>query len=121
WARSDIEGVEYAFNGVPSSPRTGPRSFELKNEGKEPHELVLFRFNDGVSDTVQQLLSLPQDQIQAKVRSFGTTFAEPGKSSFVVADLSAGRYAMLCFIPVGGAQEGPPHATRGMLAEFQVS
>ncbi|MFN2504226.1 MAG: hypothetical protein ABR540_08345, partial [Acidimicrobiales bacterium] len=29
WARSDVEAVEYAFTGTPSSPRAGPRSFEL--------------------------------------------------------------------------------------------
>ena len=31
-----------------------------------------------------------------------------------------GEYAMVCFIPVGGAEDGPPHFTQGMVQEFIV-
>ncbi len=121
WAGDRVDAVEYEFRDVASSVRPGVRSFELTNKGKEPHELQLIRINDGVNESLQQLLDLPREQFIARVRPMGSTFAEPGKKNWVVADLTRGRYAMICFIPVGGAGEGPPHFTRGMLNEFQVA
>jgi hypothetical protein len=121
WGREDITAVEYAYRGVTSSVRGGPRSFELKNEGKEPHELVVFRIKDGIGDSLQRLLELPRDQFGALVTNMGSASAQPGKESFVVADLTPGRYALVCFIPIGGGSEGPPHFTEGMQAEFRVA
>lgn len=31
-----------------------------------------------------------------------------------------GSYIAVCFIPIGGGEEGPPHFTGGMVAEFDV-
>ncbi len=120
WTRSDITGTEYAFAGVPAAVRAGPASFEFRNAGKEAHELVLFRFNDEVTERFLELLRLPGPQALAKVRRLGFAFAGPGSADYAVADLNPGRYAMVCFIPVGDKKVGPPHATRGMVAEFRV-
>jgi hypothetical protein len=121
WAGDRVDADEYVFRDVATSVNAGVRSFELTNKGKEPHELQLVRINDGVNESLRQLLDLPREQFIARVRPMGSTFAEPGKKNWVVADLAPGRYAMICFIPVGGAGEGPPHYTRGMLNEFQVT
>ncbi len=50
----------------------------------------------------------------------GGTFAPPGEGEYAVVDLKKGRYGVACFVPVGGGDEGPPHASRGMHAEFEV-
>ena len=47
-------------------------------------------------------------------------FAPPGEGGSTLAELSAGDYAMICFIPVGGGEDGPPHFTQGMIHEFTV-
>jgi hypothetical protein len=36
-------------------------------------------------------------------------------------DLEPGRYAAVCFIPIGGGEDGPPHFTGGMVAELEVA
>ena len=51
----------------------------------------------------------------------GDAHAEPGKTDYAVVRLEPGRYAVSCFIPVGGGESGPPHASRGMFAEFTVT
>lgn len=43
--------------------------------------------------------------------------ATSGEETVLNADLSAGRYAMLCFI---SAPDGEPHALKGMHTEFTV-
>ena len=73
----------------------------------------------------QELLALPEEEAMAKVDMVAAVFAPPGDESYSVADLEAGDYAMVCFIPTGASEEnpegtGPPHFIQGMLAEFTV-
>jgi len=120
WATVDVSGEDYRFVGIPESIEAGPVSFEFTNKGEEPHELVLFRVNDGVEESVEDIVGLPEEEGKAKVTPVGGTFAPPGESEYAVADLKKGRYGVACFVPVGGGDEGPPHASRGMHAEFEV-
>jgi hypothetical protein len=121
WARQDVTAVDYGYRGVSPSVAGGPTSFELKDEGAEAHELVLVKINDNVKDSLDQLLSRPRDELGVRVTNVGSASAKPGEQSFVVADLSRGRYAMVCFLPVDGVSDGPPHFSRGMQAEFRVA
>ena len=50
WAKVDVSGKDYSFSGVPKKVKAGPVSFEFTNDGKEPHEFVLFKVNDGVRE-----------------------------------------------------------------------
>lgn len=120
WAKVDVSGKDYSFSGVPKKIKAGPVSFEFTNDGKEPHELLLFRVNDGVTESVEQIVALPEEEGRAKVTEIGGTFSEPGKGDHSVFNLEPGRYGFACFVPVGGGEEGPPHVTRGMHAEFEV-
>lgn len=120
WAKVDVSGEEYRFVGIPETIEPGPVSFEFTNKGKEPHELVLFRVNDGVEESVEDIMGLPEEEAKAKVTPVGGTFAPPGESEYALADLKKGRYGAACFVPVGGGEEGPPHVSRGMHAEFKV-
>jgi hypothetical protein len=51
-----------------------------------------------------------------------------GATSFLYTELKKpGRYAAVCFLPVGSTDQqaletadGPPHASEGMVAEFEV-
>lgn len=120
WAKVDVSGEDYRFVGVPDTFEAGPVSFEFTNKGKEPHELVLFRVNDGVEESVEDIVALPEDEGRSKVTPVGGTFAPPGEGEYALVDLKEGRYGVACFVPVGGGEEGPPHASRGMHAEFEV-
>jgi len=122
WEQVDVVGIDYAFEGVPTTLPAGTTSFEFTNntEMTEAHEAIIFRKKDGVTETTQELLALPEEEAMAKVDMVAAVFAPPGDESYSVADLEAGDYAMVCFIAVGGGEDGPPHFTQGMLQEFTV-
>lgn len=120
WTRVDVTATDYEFDGLEPAPDRGRSSLELRNEGKEPHEIVLFKVNEGVTDTIEELLDLPEDEVMKKVTRAGAAFAEPGQRDYGIVDLRPGRYGAVCFIPVGGGEEGPPHFTKGMFQEFTV-
>jgi hypothetical protein len=46
---------------------------------------------------------------------------QPDQTAVAMYDLEPGQYVAVCFIPVGGGEDGPPHFTSGMLAEFEAS
>jgi uncharacterized cupredoxin-like copper-binding protein len=129
-----VTAVEYAFQGAPATAAAGTQ-FGMKNGGKELHELVLVRKNDGVTESWDALLQLPEDQALSKVTMVGQVMAEPGKDAegTVTAD-KAGEYLMICFVPVGmtalpsGEPDpsaeppaGEPHFVKGMLHELTVN
>lgn len=126
----EVEGFDYGYNNVPATPTAGQAAFRFTNTGDELHELVLFRINDE-SLTVQQLLEMPEEEAMANVTFAGDAFAESGDSDVLFTDLEAGRYGVVCFIPVGtesvadlpddeSVANTPPHFTQGMVAEFTV-
>jgi len=116
----DVTGVDYAFEGVPESIPAGTVAFSFTNEGEEPHEMLIFRKVDGETASFEEIFSGPEEESEGKIEFAGVTFAEPGAESSALTDLEAGDYAMVCFVPVGGGEEGPPHVTEGMLQEFAV-
>jgi hypothetical protein len=133
WAQSEVSMADYSFQGLEDTYEAGPVSFDVTNEGKEMHEFILLRKNDGVTETFDQLLELPQDQAEQKTTAVGSAFAEPGGTDYAVAELEPGDYLAICFVPVGLTPEaaqaaetsgtepsGPPHFTEGMRAEFTV-
>lgn len=118
-----VTGVDYAFQGVPDTVEAGTVAFSFTNEGTEPHEMLVLRLPDDAEETLpylQRISELPEDEAQAEVMIAGATFAPPGASSATFIDLEAGDYVMACFIPVGGGEEGRPHFSEGMFAEFTV-
>jgi hypothetical protein len=121
----DVAAVDYEFEGVPDEVDAGVVVFDVANQGSESHEMQVFRVDDEVDDSVEDLLAEGSSAL-AKVTPVGGAFAEPGDHAATFFDLQPGRYGAACFIPVGatpGAEDpaGPPHFTEGMLAEFTVS
>lgn len=127
WQRVDVSAVNYAFEGIPETLEAGITTFEFSNEGTELHELIILRKNDDATETFDELLALPEEEARTKVSDVGAAFGAPGEEGlYTVADLSAGDYLAICFIPVGSVDEeteaeGPPHFTQGMKTEFTVS
>jgi hypothetical protein len=127
WNVVDVTATNYAFDGIDAEMPAGIASFELSNAGTELHELVLLRKADGTTESFDELLALPEELARTKVEPAGAAFAEPGEEGvYAIADLQAGEYLAICFIPVGALDEeseanGPPHFTQGMKTEFTVS
>jgi hypothetical protein len=128
-----LHGVRFATTATQPNPR----------EGKRTHEFVAIRIADDETRPVSELVGLPEEEIE---QVFGQTepatviLASPGATDepgAVVGDgtiSEPGRYAVVCFIPVGMDPElildptlegppegaGPPHDAQGMYAELQV-
>jgi hypothetical protein len=116
---TDVAGVDYGFDGVPSTIAAGPTAFSFSNESEsEQHEMLIFRKAAGETRSAEEILNDPATENPGEFVT--VTFAGPGEQTSALADLTAGDYFMVCFLPVGGAEDGPPHFTQGMLSEFSV-
>ncbi|MFZ6005599.1 MAG: hypothetical protein ACOYXM_16875 [Actinomycetota bacterium] len=120
-AQVEVTAVEYAFEDVPDTIPAGTVAFKMSNEGEEEHEVILFARAEGEARSFEEIVALPEEEAESAVRFVGAAFAAPGSDAIVIADLEPGDYAMACFVPVGGGEDGPPHVSEGMLAEFSVS
>jgi plastocyanin len=137
----EITAVDWAFEGVPESVEAGTK-LSLVNEGEEPHELVAIRIPDEETRPVSEIVALPEEELGAVfggeptpatvlLAATGTTDT-PGAVMGDGTLTEPGRYAIVCFLPVGsddsilesaGPPEGdaPPHVSQGMFAELVVS
>jgi hypothetical protein len=132
WDVTPVTAREYEFEGELDGLQAGINGLAFENSGSEFHEMVLFRINDDTTETMEELLALPEEEAQSKVTEAGAAFGAPGDSDTLFTDLDAGRYAIICFLPVGALPENmealesgeledaPPHFTQGMIREFTV-
>jgi hypothetical protein len=138
-----VTAHDYYFEGLPTSVPVGTQ-LGFTNQGAEFHELALARKNDGVTETWDELLALPEEEALAKVTVFAPLFAAAGAAAEGTVTLEQeGQYLALCFIPQGsagtielpdpnatpdpsapppaGLGSGPPHFLLGMRQEFTVT
>lgn len=122
WSQVNTAGLEYAFERFPESVPSGVVSFELVGKGDEAHVLELYRVNDDVTASGRQIFGggVPSKEDLAQVTDLGAAFAQPGDRGYVVRDLQPGRYVAACLISLG-TEPLTTHATKGMLAEFEVT
>jgi hypothetical protein len=123
----EVNAVDYAFEGDLDSLQAGEIAFDFNNNGSELQEMALIRINDDTTESLEELLQLPEEEAQSKTTFTGAAFATPGGNDVMYADLEAGRYAIICFIPTGSTSiedaetaDGPPHFVNGMAREFTV-
>jgi hypothetical protein len=118
----EATGVNYEYEGLPDSVPAGVVAVTFTNEGDEMHEIGIARINDEVTEPVEDLLALPEEEVISKLEIKGFTFAMPGESDTTFIRMDEGRYGAACFILQGTTHDtegsGPPHFTLGMFAEF---
>ncbi|HYP24689.1 MAG TPA: hypothetical protein VEV43_14050 [Actinomycetota bacterium] len=124
--RIDVTAVDYAFEGVPETIPAGTVTFGFSNEGDELHEMLTVRYKDP-DTTIEDLMKLSDKEAEQAIDFLGASFGPPGFSDTESRELTPGKYALVCFVPVGSTSEkaarkadGPPHVARGMSAEFTV-
>jgi hypothetical protein len=113
-----VTGSEYKFE---TSGKAAPGStlITFKNGGKETHHLQLLHLAQG--KTMADLGPVLQSGNLAAVPGTfegGVGQIEKGGSGKLEATLTAGTYAMLCFVP---AADGTPHFAKGMMGSFEVA
>lgn len=140
-----VEGVDYAFENLPESVPAGTLLEFTNTSDVEVHELAAIRIPDEETRPVEELIQLPEEEIDAilgDTMPAAVIIAAPGETGMaVVGDgtmTEPGRYAVVCFIPIGADPDefmaaiqtessgppevagGPPHVTAGMYAELVV-
>lgn len=122
----DVHASEYQFDGIPKTLEPGRTVFRLTNGGKELHELGVARIK---TKTPLKKLIASQKRAEKETEFGAGTFAVQDDVAFAYVDLKNGRYAAVCFVPVGSVDpeeevhghQGPSHASQGMAQEFKVS
>lgn len=135
WARQDVEGTEYAFQGVSTRAAPGAASFEFANTGTEMHELQIVKKRAGVTESFDRILELDEAQAETKVDMVaGVQPIRPGDRDYAVVNLERGEYLIVCFLSEGATPaafealesggelpDGPPHFTLGMKNTITVA
>jgi hypothetical protein len=122
----DVTAKDYEFEGIRDELPAGTASLRFTNEGADAHEIAVFRRNAGTTETIEELLALPDEQIEQKVMFVTAAVADPGETDYVLGELEPGDYVAVCFIAQGTTTldcegTGPPHAVLGMVEEFTVA
>jgi hypothetical protein len=124
-----VTASEYQFAGGDELASTGEYALTLTNSGEELHEAIVVRLSDEETRPIADIIASGDEPEMTEV---AFSFACPGTTAEPVAANieEAGRYVMICFVPVGATPEtppeqfetlGPPHAAQGMVKEFTVS
>ena len=141
-----VDGIDYGFENLPAEVPAGTMLTFRNTSDKEFHEMVVMRIPDEETRSVEELAALPpeeSDAIFAEVMPALVSVAAPGEEGTpVLGDgtiADPGRYAVICFIPVGADPavvaeamqtessgppdlgDGPPHVSAGMHGELLVT
>lgn len=135
WNQVKITLDEYAYTGMPAELEAGVTSLDFDNIGSEVHEATLFAVDESATRTVKELLDLgPESPVAAQfLELIGHLEIRPDGTpdDYGIQDFAPGRYAMICYLPVGSTPEriddpnfSPEgtdrHYSRGEIAEFTV-
>ena len=136
-----VHATDSGYQGVPATLPAGESRFSFTNDSKTAtHEMTLFRINDGVNDSFEQILA--EDEAQEKKQAeaqqggqnppaeqappppkmtyFGSSGAGPGETAKMdlIGNLSPGRYGLASFVP--NDDQGTADYKKGLKAEFTV-
>ncbi len=138
-----VRAVDYGFEDLPDRVAVGT-TLALENESMvEVHELVAIRLPDDETRSIDELVTLPPEELAAFFPMVETVvIAPPSGTGFVVEGTGTltepGRYAVICAIPTGANPDeylaaaavseggppavagGPPHLAMGMYGEVTV-
>jgi uncharacterized cupredoxin-like copper-binding protein len=98
---------EYAMTPVPAEVSAGTVTFELTNDGKLMHEMVVIKTDKGAAN-----LALPNGEADESDAVDEVADLPAGESATLELDLDAGTYALVCNLP--------GHYAAGMYADFTV-
>jgi hypothetical protein len=116
----DVTMILRDYNFTLSAPLVaGRRAIEVRNYGRQSHEIELVRLAPGKSVAdVLHWLEKPEEGTPPGLPLGGISpLASGGRSQFT-ADLEQGRYALICFLP--DRADGKPHFAHGMMQEIEV-
>jgi hypothetical protein len=121
-----ITATDTAYQGVPATIRSGAVGITLDNHGREAHQVLIVRINDGVTEPFTALLDLPPEQRAQAATALGSVQVDPGQVDTVFLRLTPGRYGAADFLTQGTARldtpgNGDPHYLHGLHAELTLT
>ncbi len=119
-----VKAGEYAYQ-LKGSPKAGWTEIQFVNAGNEYHMMAVVKLKKGVTVAQLKAAALSSDQSafgkiadgDGNVSGMPQLLA-PAQHATVIAELAAGHYGILCFVPA--ATDGKPHVAHGMLKVFDV-
>ena len=121
--RLDVTGFDYGFLGLPAQVSSGLVALRFTNDTtkEEPHELIVLQRPPGDDTKLDDIAKMSPDEIMEDFPMIGVAFADTeGAANTSFLELPAGHYIAICTIPIGGGETGDPHASHGMIAEFEA-
>ena len=124
YERLDVTAVDYGFQGMPADLEPGKYAIVFTNGTKkgEFHELAMFTPKDA-TQSLDELLALPEGEGEDATEEVGGTFAPPGQKGVAFVEITDGPVYYACFVPEGsgeGKEDGAPHFTLGMKGEIAI-
>jgi len=116
----NIEEKDFSYE-ISDMVRPGLVKINAKNTGKEPHQVQIAKWNEGVTQAqFDAALKNPDPMAIFKVVTFtgGPNTVAPGGSQVAYDNLTPGNYALLCFLE---SDDGTPHFAKGMVKSFVVA
>ena len=117
-AGTTIKMLDYDFQlSQPLTP--GRHTIRVENAGPQPHELALLKLAPG--KTVSDFAAWERGGMKGPPPAEpigGVVALDKGRSATFTADLTAGDYALMCFIP--DSKDGKPHHAHGMMKPIKV-
>ena len=113
-----IKMLDYDYQlSQPLTP--GRHTIRVENTGPQPHELALLKMAPG--KTVADFAAWDKGGMKGPPPAEpigGVVALDKGGDATFTADLTAGDYALMCFIP--DSKDGKPHYTHGMMKPIKV-
>ena len=113
-----VKAADFKFD-MPASVPAGPVNFHLMNEGKQLHQAMVVRLEDGktLKDLAEAMKTEGPPPPWLKFVG-GPNGTAPGATASSTLLLTPGQYAVVCFIP---GRDGVPHMAKGMVQSFEVA
>ena len=112
-----ITATDYAFS-APDTIAAGLTTFKLVNQGKEPHQAVVFGANDHSFEEMEAAMKVEGTVPDWLRFPAGPGVVIGGDSSNATAQIAPGNYYIVCFIP---SPDGQPHVAKGMARRLLVT
>jgi hypothetical protein len=112
--------ADYKFNF--STPlKSGENIIRVENSADQPHEVVLFKLAPGktTKDFQAWLPVSDKDPNVPGMPAGGVVGLVKGEHAFFTANLDAGDYVLVCFLP--DSKDRKPHFVHGMVQAFKIT
>jgi uncharacterized cupredoxin-like copper-binding protein len=108
---------DFNFN-LPENIKSGKQTWEISNEGPQPHEIIFLKLGDNMTMADVQAYFENMEGPPPFEFMGGMQGLSAGESGILELDLSSGSYIITCDIP--DPASGQAHSELGMVMQFDV-